>query len=175
MSYDPYALAFPVPAFPVSSSDFDGGGALPPSCYNTPDGANESPALAWGTLPEGARSVVVTAYDPDAPIPGGLWHWAVKDIPAAAPELVHGAGTEKDPTLPAGAIQLTNDLGQAAYSGVQPPPGTGTHRLVICVTALAVDTLDIPEGASLALANILMIGHTLGRGIIVATSQAPDA
>jgi Raf kinase inhibitor-like YbhB/YbcL family protein len=175
MSYDPYALAFPVPAFPVRSSDFADGGALPQSCYSTANGANESPALAWGPLPEGTRSIVVTAYDPDAPIPGGLWHWAVKDIPAAAPGLVHGAGTEKAPTLPAGAIQLTNDLGQTAYSGVQPPPGTGTHRLVICVTALAVDTLDIPERASLALVNILMISHTLGRGIIVATSQAPEA
>ncbi len=86
-----------------------------------------------------------------------------------------GWAEEKDPTLPAGAIQLTSDLGLAAYSGVQPPPGTGLHRLVICVTALGVDTLDVPEGASLALVNILMIGHTLGRGIIVATSQAPGA
>jgi len=175
MTYDPYALAFPAPAFPVSSSDFTDGGALPQSCYNTPDGANESPALAWGPLPEGTQSVVVTAYDPDAPIPGGLWHWAVKDIPASATGLAHGAGNEKDPTLPAGAIQLTSDLGLAAYSGVQPPPGTGPHRLVICVTALGVEILNVPEGASLALANILMIGHTLGRGIIVATSQAPGA
>ena len=174
MGYDPYALAFPAPAFPVSSSDFTGGDALPHSCYNAP-GANESPALAWGPLPEGTRSAVVTAYDPDAPIPGGLWHWAVKDIPAVAAGLVHGAGTEKDPALPAGALQLTNDLCQAAYSGVQPPPGTGIHRLIICVTALGVDTLDVPERASLALVNILMIGHTLGRGIIVATSQPPDA
>jgi Raf kinase inhibitor-like YbhB/YbcL family protein len=175
MTYEPYALAFPAPAFPVSSSDFTDGGALPQSCYNTANGADESPALTWGPLPEGSKSVVVTAYDPDAPIPGGLWHWAIKDIPAATASLVHGADTEKDPRLPAGAIQLTNDLGQAAYSGVQPPPGTGTHRLVICVTALGVETLDVPEGASLALVNILMIGHTLGRGIIVATSQAPDA
>ncbi len=43
------------------------------------------------------------------------------------------------------------------------------------ITALGVQALDIPEGASLALVNILMIGHTLGRGIIVATSRAPDA
>jgi Raf kinase inhibitor-like YbhB/YbcL family protein len=175
MSYDPYALAFPAPAFPVSSSDFADGGPLPQSCYNTPDGANDSPALAWGPLPEGTQSLAVTAYDPDAPIPGGLWHWAVKDIPATAAALAHGAGTQKDPALPAGALQLPADLGPAAYSGVQPPPGTGTHRLVICVTALDTPTLDTPEHASLALVNILMISHTLGRGIVTATSQAPDA
>ncbi|MFC0436860.1 YbhB/YbcL family Raf kinase inhibitor-like protein [Kutzneria buriramensis] len=160
MSYDPYALAFPAPAFPVTSREFDAGGPLPIWSYQP---ANESPELSWGVLPSEARSLVVTAFDADAPIPGGLWHWAVKDIPATASGLAHnvtGIG-----------MPLANDLGQRAYTGVNPPPGTGTHRLVICVTALGVDILDLPEDASLAMLNIAMIPHTVGRGILVGTSK----
>lgn len=170
MSYHPYALAFPATEFDLRSDDFDNGGPLPAACYNTDAGANRSPALAWSGLPEGARSLVVTAFDADAPIPGGLWHWVVKDVPAAAGSL---AGASGGTDLPDGAVTLTNDLGQAAYSGVAPPPGTGTHRLFVCATALSVDHLDVPEGTSLAMLNILMIPHTVGRAVLVGTSDAP--
>ncbi|MFC8046832.1 YbhB/YbcL family Raf kinase inhibitor-like protein [Nocardia sp. NPDC057353] len=163
MSYDPYALAFPAAEFELRSTDFEDGGALPASCYS---GDNRSPALAWSGLPEGAKSLVITAFDADAPIPGGLWHWVVKDVPAATGSIAAGDG------VPDGAVALTNDLGQAAYSGVQPPPGTGVHRLFVCATALSVDRLEVPGGTSLALLNVLMIPHTVGRAVIVGTSEA---
>ncbi|UGT60581.1 YbhB/YbcL family Raf kinase inhibitor-like protein [Nocardia asteroides] len=168
MSYNPYALAFPAAEFVLKSQDFENGGPLPAACYNTEKGDNRAPALAWSGLPEGARSVVITAFDADAPIPGGLWHWVVKDVPAEVGSIAAGG------ELPGGAVALTNDLGQAAYSGVQPPPGTGIHRLFVCATALSVDRLEVPESASLALLNILMIPHTVGRAVIVGTSD-PDA
>ncbi|MFI5934385.1 YbhB/YbcL family Raf kinase inhibitor-like protein [Actinoplanes sp. NPDC051494] len=168
MSYDPYALAFPAAPFTLSSKDFEPGGALPASAYATADGPGESPELSWGPLPAGTRSLVVTAFDADAPIPGGLWHWVVKDIPATVPGLAHGAGAG----LPPGAVHLVNDLGAAAWSGVKPPPGTGTHRLVVCATALSVASLDVPAGASLAMLNILLIPHTVGRAVLVGTSTA---
>ncbi|MEV8503970.1 YbhB/YbcL family Raf kinase inhibitor-like protein [Actinoplanes sp. NPDC051475] len=169
MEHDPYAKAFPVPAFPLTSSDFPPGGPLPPSAYATTDGPGESPALSWGPLPEGARSLVVTAFDADAPIPGGLWHWAVKDVPASVGGLARGAADR----LPPGASHLANDLGHAAYSGAKPPPGTGTHRMFVAVTALDVDVLEVPRGASLAMLHILMIPHTVGRAVLVGTSVAP--
>jgi Raf kinase inhibitor-like YbhB/YbcL family protein len=159
MSYDPYALAFPAATFAVTSKDFTDGGALPDSAYQP---LNESPELSWGPLPEGTRSLVVTAFDADAPIPGGLWHWAVKDIPATLSGLPHGGGA---------GIALLNDLGVAGYVGAKPPAGTGTHRMFICVTALGVETLEPAEGASLAMLNISLIPHTLGRAIIVGTSE----
>jgi hypothetical protein len=53
---------------------------------------------------------------------------------------------------------------------VKPPPGTGTHRLFIAVTALSVETLELPENASLAMLNIAMIPHALGRAILIGTS-----
>lgn len=174
MAYDPYTLAFPAPTFALSSDNFTDGGPLPLSAYNTDQGDNESPALRWVGLPTGTVSVVVTAFDADAPIPGGLWHWAVKNIPAEA-ELPSGAGSVHGAGLPAGAVTLLNDLGEAGYSGVQPPPGTGRHRLFVAATALSVATLPLPPGASIALLNIAMIPHTLGRSVISATCEAPPA
>lgn len=168
MSYDPYALAFPAAGFTLTSDDVKDGGPLPASAYATDDEPGQSPALSWGPLPAGTKSMVVTGFDADAPIPGGLWHWIVKDIPATVDGLASSAAT----ALPAGAVHLTNDLGRADYSGAQPPPGTGTHRMFFCVTALDVAALDVPQGASIALVNILMIGHTLGRAVMVATSTA---
>lgn len=50
MSYDPYALAFPAAAFPLSSKEFEDGGALPASAYQP---ANESPELSWGAAAGG--------------------------------------------------------------------------------------------------------------------------
>ncbi len=173
MTIDPYALAFPASEFALSSTDVAPGAPLPAACFNTVSGANQSPELTWGPLPEGTRSVVVTGFDPDAPIPGGLWHWAVKDIPAAVPGLPRDAGRVGGRHLPAGSVALVNDLGVAGYSGVNPPPGSGTHRLVLAVTALDAEVLDLPAGASLAVLNIAMITHTLGRALLVGTSQAP--
>lgn len=173
VTYDPYALAFPAPTFILSSPDFLPGAALPMAAYAT--GANTSPALTWGELPLGTKSVVVTAFDADAPLPGGLWHWAVKDIPASSRGLSAGAGTGEAPALPHPAVHLVNSLGAASYSGVNPPSGTGVHRLFICATALDVAHLEVPVGASLAMVNIALIPRTLGRAILVGTSAAPSA
>jgi Raf kinase inhibitor-like YbhB/YbcL family protein len=159
MSYNPYALAFPAAPFLLSSKDFEAGGPLPTSAYQP---SSESPELSWGPLPTGTRSLVVTAFDADAPIPGGLWHWAVKDIPVTVGGLAHSAAGV--------GLALANDLGQPGYTGVNPPPGTGTHRLFIAVTALSIDTLEHAKDASLAKLNIAMIPHTLGRAILIGTS-----
>ena len=159
MSYQPYALAFSASTFPLSSKDFEAGGPLPTSAYQP---TNESPELSWGPLPAGTKSLVVTAFDADAPIPGGLWHWAVKDVPATVSGFAHGAAGV--------GTTVANDLGQPRYTGVKPPPGTGTHRLFIAVTALSVETLELAEHASLAMLNIAMVPHTLGRAILIGTS-----
>jgi len=169
MTYDPYAVAFPATAFTLTSKDVLPDGALAASTLARD--ANESPELAWEELPAGTRSLVVTAFDADAPIPGGLWHWLVKDVPATLGGLAHGAAD----ALPPGAVHLPNDLGTPGYSGPNPPPGTGTHRMFIAVTALDVETLDVPAGASAALLQILLLPHTLGRAVLIGSSQAPAA
>ena len=172
MSPDPYATAVPAPAFPLRSADFRDGGPLPLACYAT--GGDRSPELSWTDLPAGTRSLVVTAFDADAPIPGGLWHWVVTDVPADQGSLPAGAAGTGGGGLPAGARHQVNSLGVVGWSGVAPPPGTGTHRLHLCVTALDVAPLVLPPGASTALLNIVMIGHTLGRAVLVGTSTPPQ-
>ncbi|HEV2634174.1 MAG TPA: YbhB/YbcL family Raf kinase inhibitor-like protein [Actinocrinis sp.] len=173
-AYDPYALAFPAAPFTLTSGDFADGAPLPLACYAPERGDGLSPALSWSQLPENAESVILTAYDPDAPIPGGLWHWIVKDIPADAAGLAAGAGAVGGAVLPEGASHLLNDLGEMGYHGVNPPPGTGVHRLVLCATALSVPKLQVPEGASTALLHILMIEHTVGRAVLIGTSEASE-
>ncbi|GAA3201383.1 YbhB/YbcL family Raf kinase inhibitor-like protein [Actinocorallia longicatena] len=158
MSHDPYALAVPaVPKFAVHSKDFTDGGPLPDTAYQP---VSTPPHLSWSGLPGDTQSLVVTAFDADAPIPGGFWHWAVKDIPPAG-----------GPSL---GVLLPNSLGQRKYIGANPPPGTGTHRVFFCVTALSVTTLEAPSEASLALLHIMLIPHTLARGIITGTSTPRD-
>ena len=114
---------------------------------------------------------MVTAFDADAPIPGGLWHWWVQDVAADCDGLPVGAGAS-DESLPGLASHRANGLGLRSYSGVNPPPGTGTHRLFVCVTALDVDHLEVPQDAGPSMLSIVAIGHTLGRGLAIATSTA---
>ena len=172
MSYNPYANNVPAPSFELTLPEVSTSGALPDAAWAT--NADQSPAVRWGELPDGARSLLITALDPDAPIPGGFWHWMVKDVPAGTGGLDAGAGSS-DQTLPAGATHLQGSMGQAAYAGVNPPPGTGTHRVFVCATALNVEQLPVPADAGAAQLHIAAIPHTLGRGIAIATSQAPSA
>ena len=116
---------------------------------------------------------MLTAFDADSPIPGGFWHWLVTDLPADLTELPAGVGA-RDDTLPGAAVHRPGSMGALAFAGVNPPPGTGTHRLFVCATALDVPTLDLPVDAGPAQLHITAIPHTLGRGIAVATSQAPE-
>lgn len=171
MGYNPYAIAPPTDSFTLVSDDFRNGGPIPFECYADERGKNESPSLKWYDLPEGTQSLVITAYDADTPIPGGIWHWVVKDVPVSGSsgELLRGAA----PDLPAPAVALRNDLGQEGYSGMRPPPFTGMHHIYFCATALKVPTLDLPADVTIAQAHIMMIQHTLGRAILVGTSVAP--
>ena len=173
MSYDPYANNIPVPSFELTLPEVSTSGVLPDTAWAT--SANQSPAVRWGEPPDGTRSLLITAFDPDAPIPGGFWHWLIKNVPAGSGRGLDAGAGSSDQTLPAGAIHLQGSMGQAAYAGVNPPPGTGTHRLFLCATALDVEQIPVPADAGPAQLHIAAIPHTLGRGIAIATSQAPTA
>jgi Raf kinase inhibitor-like YbhB/YbcL family protein len=112
--------------------------------YGECGGKNISPSLAWSGAPTTTRSFAMTLFDPDAH-GAGWWHWIVFDIPATANALSKAPSSGAAP-LPAGAIQGTNDFGNAAYGGACPPAGSGLHHYQF--TLWALDTPTIPFDAA---------------------------
>lgn len=129
--------------FTVTTPDFADGGTIGMAQVHTRcQGQNRSPALAWSGEPAGTQSFGVTMYDPDAPAPGGWWHWTVFNIPAGVHGLAANAGAGTPGLLPAGAGEGRNDFGFSHYGGPCPPPGA-PHRYEITVYALKTARLPL--------------------------------
>ena len=129
--------------FTVTTPDFAEGGTIGMAQVHTRcQGQNRSPALAWAGEPAGTQSFGVTMYDPDAPAPGGWWHWTVFNIPAGVHGLAANAGAGTPGLLPAGAGEGRNDFGFPHYGGPCPPPGA-PHRFEITVYALKTARLPL--------------------------------
>lgn len=164
MAPDPYDLLPTVESFAVSSTDLAEGQPLHPR-HSFAD-ANVSPALEWSGFPEQTQGFVVTAFDPDAPIPSGFWHWAVVGLEASTTALARGAGALGDAALPAGAFHVRNDFGQKAYGGAAPPAGDRPHRYYFVVHAIDVPAMDIDSDTTAAAVSFNLAFHTLARAII---------
>ena len=173
--HDPYAHLPQVPSFTVTSTDVTDGGSWAAEHYSAqfgvPGGEDVSPQLSWSGFPPETRSFAVTIIDPDAPVPSGFWHWAVHDIPAIVTSLPRGAGDPQGAGMPAGAVQLRNDGGQAGFIGAAPPEGHGPHRYYIVVHALDVANLGVGPGGSPAVQGFTMFTHTLARAVLVVTGE----
>ncbi|GAB3455826.1 YbhB/YbcL family Raf kinase inhibitor-like protein [Actinophytocola sediminis] len=171
VSPDPYALLPAAASFTVTSTDVRDGQQLPPSAvHQSAGGQNTSPQLAWSGFPAETRSFVVTCYDPDAPIPGGFWHWIAVNLPASTTELAAGAGTD-DASLPGEAFHVRSDFSTREYGGAAPPQGDQVHRYYFVVHAVDVDALDVTADASAAVVSFNLAFHTLARAIITPTYQ----
>jgi Raf kinase inhibitor-like YbhB/YbcL family protein len=156
-------------AFTLTSTDIAEGQPLSDAQLSDSfgcSGGNTSPELSWSNPPEGTKSFVVTAYDPDAPTGSGWWHWVVFNIPADVMSLSTGAGNGG--SLPEGAIQSRTDLGTPGFLGACPPPGE-EHRYIFTVTALDVEHLDLDAEASPALVGFMAHSQSLGAATITAT------
>jgi Raf kinase inhibitor-like YbhB/YbcL family protein len=149
--------------FSVTSTDIRAGRPIPQRFWGCSD-PGVSPELTWSGAPQATRSYAVTLFDPDAPTGSGFWHWVAWDIPAAITSLPTGA------TLPAAAVNGTNDGGGLGYTGPCPPVGDVTHHYRFTVVALDVPSLQLPAGTPPA-----VVGFTLGQHAIAAASLTATA
>lgn len=105
----------------ISSPDIASEGAIDDAFVA--DGGNRAPGLVITGVPADAVELVVILHDPDAPLPQGFTHWTVYGIDPQRAEAAEGR------TGP-------NGIGEAAYTGPQPPPGHGLHHYYFWVYAL---------------------------------------
>ncbi|ALL69034.1 Phospholipid-binding protein [Paraburkholderia caribensis MBA4] len=133
-------------------------------------GDNVSPHISWSHVPPGAKSIVVTIHDPDAPTGGLGWtHWEVVNIPASQTSIEKGAsGNAK--LMPTGAIETRTDFGESKYGGPCPPQGE-VHRYIVTVSALSVAGIDVRAASSPALVAYQMHGNILAQARYVARYQ----
>lgn len=169
---DPYSLLPEVPTFTVVSDDVTDG--QPMSSKHAFDGmgaggSNQSPHLRWEGFPEETQSFVVTCFDPDAPIPGGFWHWVLVDLPRSVTELPTDAGSRSGTNIPEGSFHVPNDMGELAYGGAAPPPGDRPHRYMFAVHAVDSEKLGVDSGVSAAVVNFNLAFKTLARAVISPT------
>ena len=166
----PYDFMPSVPSFALTSTDvaegqqmsdaqvFDGFGMT---------GQNISPQLSWSGFPAATKSFAVTCYDPDAPTGSGFWHWIVLNIPASVTELETGAAGTDGAGLPKGAFHVRNDYGAKDWGGAAPPPGEPPHRYVFAVHALDVESLDVNDEITPAIAGFNLRFHTIARAVMI--------
>jgi Raf kinase inhibitor-like YbhB/YbcL family protein len=161
------------PQITVSSPTLKDGEPVPRQ--HTPDGRNDSPALAWSDLPPGTREIAVVCEDPDAGNPPPFVHWVVYKIPPTARGLPEALPIDPATPLPAsiaGAVQGTTGFRRAIYRGPAPPPGK-VHHYHFIVYALD-QTIDAKPGQPpLTRAELreAIAGHVIGRGELVATYE----
>lgn len=149
----------------VMSSAFGHGSWIP--VQFTAEGSDVAPPLAWSPPPPGTKSIALLVEDPDAPNPDApertFVHWIVTGIPAVV--------TSLDGELPEGAVAGTNDAGERAYMGPNPP--IGRHRYFFRVFALDIELREPGMTKQDLLAAIK--GHVLAHGELIGTyERAPD-
>lgn len=153
-------------AFTLNSPDFTEGEEIPRMF--TCEGDDMSPELRWESPPEGTKSFVLIADDPDAPM-GTFTHWVLYDIPGGVKRLEQGLGN--DPDLTGTLKHGKTDFGKEGYGGPCPPKGHGRHRYYFTVKALDVETLGIAHGASRKEVEESFEGHVLGEAGIMGTYE----
>jgi len=145
----------------LESSEFDEGGPIPISAaHSSAGGGNVSPSLTWRGVPDEARSLAVTCYDPDAPTTVGFVHWVLFDIPPTTTGLPSGAGATGQ--QPAGTVLGFTDWGESQYGGMAPPPGDAAHRYQFTLYGLDVESLGLDETTTYAKFRFMTRGHVLG-------------
>jgi len=115
-------------------------------------GANASPKLQWSGVPPGTRSMALIVHDPDAPAPGGWYHWIAYNLSPAVRGLRERAALRTD------QLGMTS-FHTTGYGGPCPPPGKPHHYHFVLYA------LDVPRmNGTLTGPQLLagMRGHIMG-------------
>ena len=113
----------------LKSKDFNDYYLLPKTCgYAT---GNKAPSLYVEDVPEGATTLALVVYDSDI-LYGTkeLTYWLVWNLPV-------DVGEFSSDNLPEGAMQGTNDMGVAGYSG--PMLSRDIHHVHFLIFALNIE------------------------------------
>jgi hypothetical protein len=145
----------------------DGRLADPHSAYHD----NISPPLRWTNVPD-VKAWAIVVEDPDAPRELPFIHWMIWNIEGGITHLEAGLPNADFLVTPQAAIQGKNDMGAYGYFGPRPPSGHGLHHYYFQIFALD-DFLEMgPDTPLKELLNALK-GHTIAKGEMVATYEAP--
>jgi len=147
----------------LTSTTFQPGQTVPISMVATRcGGSNLSPQLAWRGVPAATRTFALIVHDPDAPHPGGFYHWVAYNL--ASNERTMKPGSQL-PALQSGL----NGTGAAGYFGPCPPPGKLHHYHF---TLYALDTrIDAAKPLDALELQARMRGHILAQAELIGLYQ----
>jgi len=134
----------------IISPSFEDGGFIPKKFSG--DGGDLNPELQIQNIPSGTKSLALILHDPDAPMPGGFYHWIVWNIDPRTMLI-------KEESVPPGAVEGANSAGIVGYVGPKPPPGE-THHYHFKLYALD-DELHLVEGGTVDELMVNMEGHII--------------
>jgi hypothetical protein len=150
---------FRLPPLLMESTAFEDGGIVPQK-YAGREGVQ--PGFTFSNAPDTTVSYAIIFHDLDVAIGGGtgdVLHWIVWNIPASAGGIPEGS-------LPAGAVQGANLMGQQVYFGPGAPPSPRYHHYVFELYALDA-TLDLPPTAGRAELLEAMAGKVVAKAAYV--------
>jgi Raf kinase inhibitor-like YbhB/YbcL family protein len=151
--------------FTIQSTRFKEGDKINPKHFWNQfgcSGDNARPELSWSGAPKDTKSFAITYYDKDAPTGSGFWHWVAYDIPVSTSKII--------PTeIPKGTIEANTDIGKPGFFAPCPPSGR-VHTYTFTLHAMSTDKLNVPEGASGAIARFFIENNTIAKATISATA-----
>lgn len=126
--------------FSLAAPWLDGGDIDP---RHTCDGANVSPAVSWGAVPEGTVEIAISLVDDSAVSEGQPFvHWVIGGLDPNEIAVVEG-------DVPATAVQALNFFGDVGYGGPCPPVGDEPHLYRLTAYALN-QRLELADGVPAA-------------------------
>ncbi|MFD1212926.1 YbhB/YbcL family Raf kinase inhibitor-like protein [Arthrobacter sp. GCM10027362] len=139
----------------VTVDEIEPGGRIPERF--AADHGNETPKVSISGIPAGTLELALILHDPDAPLPNGFTHWVAYGISP-----LDG--------LVSGEVRLgPNGIGEASYTGPQPPSGHGIHHYYFWVYALDTRVEGNPSREEFLAAYA---GNILEQARLVATFDA---